>query len=810
MDEKNEKNENIRRFDKPYMEGLTEDEVSLRHKQGLTNAVQEKITKTTGQIFKDNILTSFNAFNIAIGVCLALVHAWVNMAYLMIVFLNTAIGIIQEIRAKRLVEKLSLISALKVTAIRNGKECDIPVAELVLDDITVLRTGRQICADSTVVHGEIEVNESLLTGEADPVLKSPGDTLLSGSFVVSGKCYAKVERVGADNFVSKLSKDAKKHKKLNSQLMRSMRKVTNFTGFFIIPLAFFLLFESYFLSKHPIDDSVTSTAAALLGLLPKGLVLLISVSLVTGIIKLAKRKVLVQELYCIEMLARVDTLCLDKTGTITEGKMQVTGIYEFENNFGDAECAVPCNISAEQAIKYFVGAIQDSEESNATFMALKERFEPEYLYRPVAKVAFSSQRKWSSVTFENIGTFILGAPEVIQEGALEQFQKSGERVLFFGYCPGEITSDNLTKFELSNINITPIAAVELSDPIRTNSKQTLDFFKDQGVDVKIISGDNPMTVSNIAKRAGLKNWESYIDMSDIETYEEIQEAAKKYDIFGRVTPNQKKLLIIALKSQGRTVAMTGDGVNDVLALREADCSIAMGEGSDAARQVSQLVLVNSDFSVMPDIVMEGRRVVNNITRSACVFFVKTIYSALLTVFSVLTLSAFPFIPVQITLIDAMAEGFPGVVLMLEPTHRKLKGKFLNTVIAGSLPYAILVLIIFLTVKYISPALAIPIEHAKTITYYLTAFISIMSLIKSCKPFTALRIAVCVMAAAGLFSAAYLFSDILSLSHLKDFSPGAFILLSGLIILCVPLKVLIDYIMRKVYRFFMNNFINKIN
>ena len=813
----NEKNDNIQRFDKPYMEGLTEDEISLRQKQGLTNAAQEKITKTTGQIFKDNILTSFNAFNLIIGICLALVHAWVNMAYLMIIFLNTAIGIIQEIRAKKLVESLSLISALKATVIRGGKECEIPVDGLVLDDITVLRTGKQICSDSTVIYGEIEVNESLLTGEADPVLKSPGDALLSGSFVVSGKCYAKVEHVGSDNFVSKLAKGAQKHKKINSELMRSMRKVTNFTGFFIFPIAIFLFFESYFGAKHTLFDSVTSTAAALLGLLPKGLVLLISVSLVTGVIKLAKKKVLIQELYCIEMLARVDTLCLDKTGTITEGKMRVTNIYEFDNTSSP--------LSAEQAIKCFIGAMQDIEESNATFMALKERFAPEYLYEPVSKVAFSSQRKWSSVTFEDIGSFILGAPEVLslneeykppsnadafatpfQKGALEQARNAGERVLFLGYCPDTITSENLNDF--ADINITPVASVGLSDPIRENAKQTLDFFKKEGVDVKIISGDNPLTVSSIAKQAGLENWESYIDMSNIQTYEEIQEAAAKYDIFGRVTPNQKKLLIIALKSQGRTVAMTGDGVNDVLALREADCSIAMGEGSDAARQVSQLVLINSDFSVMPNIVMEGRRVVNNITRSACVFFVKTMYSALLTIFSVLTLSAFPFIPVQITLIDAMVEGFPGVVLMLEPTHRRLKGKFLNTVIGGSLPYAILILIMFLTIKYISPVLGIHEDHAKTIIYYLTAFISILSLINSCKPFTVLRIAVCVTATAGLFGTAYLFSNIFSLVNLKDFNLSAFILLSGLFVLCIPLKILIDFVMRKIYRFLMNNFRNK--
>jgi len=798
-------NDNIQRLDKPYMEGLTESEVSLRQKQGLTNAVQEKITKSTGQIFKDNILTSFNAFNIVIGICLALVQAWVNMAYLMIIFLNTAIGIIQEIRAKKLVEKLSLISALKATVVRNGKESVIPVDALVLDDIAVLRTGNQICADSIVIFGQIEVNESLLTGEADPVLKSPGDSLLSGSFVVSGKCYARVEKVGSENFVSKLAHGAKKHKKVNSELMRSMQKVTNFTGFFILPVAVFLFIESFLLKKDPIFESVTTTAAALLGLLPKGLVLLISVSLVTGIIKLASKKVLVQELYCIEMLARVDTLCLDKTGTLTEGEMRVTEFYEFGENLSP--------VSAGNAIKYFIGAMQDSEENNATFIALKNYFEPEYLYKTISKVAFSSQRKWSSVTFEDIGTFILGAPEVMGDPAqiLNNSRQSGERILFFGYCPEQITNENLPELSaLSdiNINIVPVAAVGLSDPIRKNAKQTLDFFKNEGVAVKIISGDNPVTVSGIAKQAGLENWESYIDMTEIQTDEEIKETAGKYDIFGRVTPNQKKSLIKAFKSQGRTVAMTGDGVNDVLALREADCSIAMGAGSDAARQVSQLVLVNSDFSVMPDIVMEGRRVVNNITRSACVFFVKTMYSALLIIFSILTLSAFPFIPVQITLIDAMIEGFPGAVLMLEPTHRRIRGKFLNTVIGGSLPYAILILIVFLTVKYISPVIGIPEEHAKTITYYLTAFISVIALINSCKPFTVLRVAVCAAATIGLFGGAYFFANIFSLAILKDFALNAFIFLSGLFVLCIPLKIFIDFVMRKIYGFLSNNFINK--
>ena len=793
----NVKNVNIQRLDKPYTEGLTEQEVLERQKQGLTNAVQEKITKTTGQIFRDNILTMFNAFNIIIGISLALVGAWLNMSYLMIIFLNTSIGIIQEIRAKKLVENLSLISALKVNAVRNGKECELPVDELVLDDITVLRTGRQICADSTVVYGEIEVNESLLTGEADPVLKPPGATLLSGSFVVSGKCYAKVEHVGADNFVSKLAKEAKKHKKVNSELLRSMKKITNFTGFFIAPVAVLLFLESTLLADHSVADSVISTAAALLGLLPKGLVLLISVSLATGIIKLAQKKVLVQELYCIEMLARVDTLCLDKTGTITEGKMRVTNLYVFDE--------FDKHISAEQAIRCFIGALEDSEESNATFMALKERFSPEYLYKASARTAFSSHRKWSSVTFDDIGTFILGAPEILFardissssniSKNISEARHSGERVLFFGYYNGEINGDILPD------EIVPVAAVGLSDPIRENAKETLDFFRKEGVDVKIISGDNPLTVSSIAKQAGLENWDLYIDMSDILDEEAIIEAAGRYSIFGRVTPNQKKSLIKAFKAQGRTVAMTGDGVNDVLALREADCSIAMGTGSDAARQVSQMVLLHSDFSVMPKIVMEGRRVVNNITRSASVFFVKTLYSALLTIFSILTLAAFPFIPIQITLINTMVEGFPGVVLILEPNHKRLTGRFLNTVFGRAMPYAILILIMFLTVIWAAPFFGMPADHAKTAAYYITGFISIMSLVKSCRPFTLLRTAVCIAAAFGFFAAAYLFPGIFSLVALEYFTLSTFIFLTVSAALCIPLQILIAMAVNKILNLF---------
>jgi len=761
------------------MEGLTEQEVSQRREEGLVNTAQDKITKTTAQIIKDNLWTMFNAFNLIIGICLALVGAYTNMVYLLIIIVNISIGIIQELHAKKMVEDLSLLGASKALVVRSGKEYEIAIEEIVLDDMTILGLGSQICSDSIVVDGEIEVNESLLTGEADAVLKKPGDSLLSGSFVISGKCYARVEHVGADNFATKLTQGAKKYKQINSELLKSMRKVTKLTSYFIVPIGILLFIEAYILRSDSITNSIVSTAAALLGMLPKGLVLLISTSLVVGIIKLSKQNVLVQSLYALETLAHVDTLCLDKTGTITEGKMRVSGIYPVN------EMMMP--ISVEEAMGRFVGTMEDN---NATFMALKEHFPADMTYKPIHRTPFSSDRKWSSATFEDVGTIIIGAPEkilgqsadsgVILPPEAAQAQEMGKRILCLGFTP-------LQQLDGAIPDANFIAAIELSDPIRKNARETLAFFKQEGVDVKIISGDNTLTVSSIAKQAGLTEYNSYIDMSAVHSETEIAAAARKYSIFGRVSPNQKSQLVKALQSEGHTVAMTGDGVNDVLALKEADCSIAMASGSDAARQVSKLVLLDSDFTAIPDVVMEGRRVVNNITRFGGVFLVKTIYSILLAIYSVITLTAFPFAPIQITLYDAVIEGYPSFLLSFEPSRKRIEGNFLRSVITRAFPFSLLILLNIIVTTHIAPIMGISRSEAVTVMYYLTSLAGLLAVYRACRPFNKVRAFVSVTATIGFYLAAYLFSGLL---HLEPLTMPAIKLLVILAVVCVPVKILL--------------------
>ena len=777
-------NKKLQRFTPPFSEGLTEQEVSLRHEQGLKNITQEKITKTNRQIIQDNVCTLFNAYNLMIGISLAVVGAYANMVYLLIIVMNILIGITQEIHAKKMVENLSLIGGSKAVVIRNKKEQEILMEELVLDDISVLKMGSQICADSTVVHGEIEVNESLLTGEADPVLKRPGNQLLSGSFVVSGQCHAQVEHVGSDNFAAKLARGAKKHKKINSELLGSMRKVTKFTSYFIIPIGIILFLQAFFLRDDSILNSVVSSAAALLGMLPKGLVLLMSTSLVAGIIKLSKKKILVQDLHSIEALAHVDMLCLDKTGTITEGKMCVSNLYVAD------ETQLP--ITAYQAICCFTGAMKDN---NATFIALQEHFTSDFTYKPLHKISFSSQRKWSAVTFEDMGTIVLGAPEKIlsQNTSIlpteaAKAQKSGKRILCLGYTPEQLSGEILPDVSL-------IAAIELADPIRDKAKETFDFFQHEGVEIKIISGDNPVTVSSIAKQAGLTNYKSYIDMSEVNSEEDIARAAEQYSIFGRVSPGQKSQLVKALQVSGHTVGMTGDGVNDVLALKEADCGIAMASGSDAARQVSQIVLLNSDFTALPEAVMEGRRAVNNITRFGGVFLIKTIYSILLSIFSIVTMTAFPFIPIQITLCDLVIEAYPSFLLMLEPDHKRIKGKFLPNVLSRALPFAVLILINIIIVLCIAPMLGISGAEAITVMYYVTGFASLLAVFKACQPLNKVRAFVSITALIGFYAAAFLFTGIL---HLTSLTIPALMLFIGLAILCIPVKSLLARLVEKVF------------
>ena len=733
--------------------GLTEAEVLERKKRGQINIVEEKTVKSNWEIISGNVFTLFNLYNFLIAIALMSVGAYSNLAFMLIIILNICIGSFQEIHAKNMVAKLSVLTVSKVDVIRDGKEKSIGVDEVVLDDITILNMGNQISSDSVVIDGKIEVNESLLTGESDTIVKMPGDKLYSGSYVVSGKCYAKVEKVGKDNLAAEITLKSKKHKKVNSELLNSMRKVTRLTSFIIIPVGVLLFVQAFFFRDQVIKSSVVSTAAALLGMLPKGLVLLISISLATGVIKLAKKKVLVQDLYSVETLAHVDTLCLDKTGTITEGKMQVSNVETFNEEI------MP--ISVNQALSAFVNEIGDN---NGTFQALNEYFKGNDNFEVDYKNSFSSERKWSSISFKDIGSIIVGAPErltaksnfEIKENMIEA-QKQGKRVLLVGFSK-DVVEDILPDIEI-------VAAIELSDPLRKNAKEMLGFFKGEGVTVKVISGDNPLTVSSIAKQAGLEDYESYIDLSTIESDDEIIDLVDEYSIFARVSPNQKSLLVQALQAKGHTVAMTGDGVNDVIALRQADCSITLPEASDVAKQVSQIVLLNSDFSVLKDVLMEGRRVVNNITNVATIFFIKTLYSVMLSILNIITCTAFPFIPIQITLVDLAIEGYTSFFISFEPNGKQIKEKFLKSVLKNSFPYSVVIIINIIVLYFLAPALGIAEPKMTTLMYYMIGFTSILAVIRVCRPFNKMRVFLCTTTAIGFFVATILFRNLLHLSKL---------------------------------------------
>ncbi len=703
------------------------------------------------------------------------VGAYSNLAFMLIIILNICIGSFQEIHAKNMVAKLSVLTVSKVDVIRDGKEKSVGVDEVVLDDITILNVGNQISSDSVVIDGKIEVNESLLTGESDTIVKMPGDKLYSGSYVVSGKCYAKVEKVGKDNLAAEITLKSKKHKKVNSELLNSMRKVTRLTSFIIIPVGVLLFVQAFFFRDQVIKSSVVSTAAALLGMLPKGLVLLISISLATGVIKLAKKKVLVQDLYSVETLAHVDTLCLDKTGTITEGKMQVSNVETFNEEI------MP--ISVNQALSAFVNEIGDN---NGTFQALKEYFKGNDNFEVDYKNSFSSERKWSSISFKDIGSIIVGAPErltaksnfEIKENMIEA-QKQGKRVLLVGFSK-DIVEDMLPDIEI-------VAAIELSDPLRKNAKEILGFFKGEGVTVKVISGDNPLTVSSIAKQAGLEDYESYIDLSTIESDDEIIDLVDEYSIFARVSPNQKSLLVQALQAKGHTVAMTGDGVNDVIALRQADCSITLPEASDVAKQVSQIVLLNSDFSVLKDVLMEGRRVVNNITNVATIFFIKTLYSVMLSILNIITCTAFPFIPIQITLVDLAIEGYTSFFISFEPNGKQIKEKFLKSVLKNSFPYSVVIIINIIVLYLLAPALGIAEPKMTTLMYYMIGFTSILAVIRVCRPFNKMRVFLCTTTAIGFFVATILFRNLLHLSKLGIQELIVFLILAILSTILILIK-----------------------
>ena len=740
------------RFEPDYVSGLSADQVSERVRQGLVNGGNELKTKSVSRIVRDNLITPFNILNSVLAGLILSVASYKNLLFMGVIVANTLIGILQEIRAKRTIDRLSIVAAPKVRVVRDGKGTEVPVSGLVLDDVMELSSGKQVCADCTVLNGDCEADESLVTGESDPVPKSCGDGLLSGSFIVSGSCRARVEHIGGDNYASKIANSVKYVKKPNSEIMMWTNRIIKVIGFSIIPIGLLLFYKQIYISGQDFPRAVVSTVAALIGMIPEGLVLLTSVVFAVSVIRLAQHHALVQELYSIETLARVDTLCLDKTGTITEGSMQ-------------ADAVVPlCGITrkeAEDALGALVGALN---EKSATMDALRQIVPKPPDWVCESKVAFSSARKWSGVTFRDKGSFLLGAGEFILKDRfetirpqVEKYAACGQRVLLLAYSKEKLSGSGVPS------DVTPLVLILLSDKIRKNARSVFQYFSDQGVDIRVISGDSAATVSNIAKKAGLKDAGNYVDATTLTTPEEIRAAAEHCTVFGRVTPKQKLELVKALKQMGRTVAMTGDGVNDVPALKESDCSIAMASGSDAARTVSQLVLLDSDFASMPRIVAEGRRSINNLQRSASLFLVKALFSAIIAVLFIFLKCDYPFQPIQFTLINAVTIGIPSFVLALEPNRERVRGKFIVNVLERSLPGAFAMSLNILLLSAITLFFQFTNAEMSTLAVIVTGYTGLLVLFRVCYPFNAMHTALFTLMTAAFFLSLVFFGPLFEIT-----------------------------------------------
>jgi cation-transporting ATPase E len=751
--------------------GLSAHQVEDQVHKGLVNRKQKDAGRSNWDIVRDNAFTLFNLFNVSLAVAVFLVGAYRNLLFMALIAINTLIGIVQEIRSKQLVDRLKLISQPKVTVVRDAKQALLAVEQLVLDDVMILEAGRQIGADAVVLQGEIEVNEAFVTGESEPLKKGTGDELLSGSFVVSGMCYAKVEHVGSANYAATIEAHAKRHKRIRSELLETLDRIVKFTGLFIIPLGAVMLARSLLFLKLPLSDAVVTTVAALIGMMPRGLVLLTSMSLAVGVIKLGRRKTLVNELFGIETLSRVDMLCLDKTGTLTRGSMSVSQV-------------LPQGDATMEEIQAEVGAFLAAQtDSNATIQAIRQRFEACFAQANAAVVPFSSARKWSAVSIGN-RSLVMGAPDVLyphtgtpQPDCIAAYEDEGARVILFAKS-GQAVDDQLPG------GLTPLCIVVLRDPLRDDAREILNYFDQQGVAIRLISGDSVKTLRAIAKQAGVREADKWIDLSAVTDEDELKRAALAYTVFGRAKPGQKRVIIDALKQAGHTVAMVGDGVNDVLALRDADCSIAMASGTDAARTISQIVLLGDDFAALPAVVNEGRRVVNNITRTASLYLVKTVYSFLLAFVTVIFGIRYPFIPIQLTLIGVLMEGIPSFVLTLEPDNRRIGNRFFESVLSRAVPSGLVIATLVSLAHAFAPRLGIGQHEIATVCTYLTAIFCAILLFIACQPIDALRGSLFVAMTGLFFVAANVFAGLFNLLPLTGSLLVRIVLLTavGLILL----------------------------
>lgn len=738
--------------------GLTKSQVQERIGRGLVNTAVDSVEKTTREIIIENTFTYFNMIFVFLAVLVCIAGSFRSLTFLPVVIGNTLIGIFQEIRARNVLEKMNILNAPSTTVIRDGVEMEVGSQELVLDDIVVFHGGEQIPADAIVVKGEVSVNESLLTGESDELTKTPGMHLLSGSFIVSGECYARLEKVGEESYISKLTLEAKKMGSgEQSEMIRDINKLVKWVGIIIIPVGIILFAQGFVFNKEGFSQSIVSMVAAVIGMIPEGLYLLTTVALAVSTIRLAKQRVLLHDMKSIETLARVDVLCVDKTGTITENKMTVNDLVYSEE--------IPKEVAdnLETIISDFAS---NMTSDNITMEAIKERFKDVSGRSAVSKTSFSSKVKYCSVTYSD-ECYVLGAPEMVLREDYEfyadsigEYTNKGYRVLAFGKYLGKADGNPLTE------KVIPYGFITLSNAVREKAPDTFRYFEKQGVNVKVISGDNPATVSEVARQAKISGAENYVDATSLATDEDIEKAVQKYTVFGRVTPKQKQKIVKALQGQGHTVAMTGDGVNDILAMKDADCSVAMASGSEAAAQASQVVLLESDFSCMPSVVLEGRRVINNIQRSASLFLVKNIFSFLMSIFSAVFMMTYPLEPSQISLISGFTIGIPAFFLAMEPNKSRIKGKFIINVFLRALPAGLTDLIAVGAIVWCAKVFGLSSAEVATAATMLLCMIGFMVLFKISEPMNKYRAIVLVGNLIALLICGIFFNDLFALSGMS--------------------------------------------
>lgn len=770
---------------KKQLQGLTQVEVKRRIDAGKTNHFKAKTGSSNWEIFRRNVFNSFNVLNFAIFVALIVVQAWSNLFFFGIVVFNAFTGMMTELRARRMIDKLNLMNKDQIRVVRDGQLVSINPKDIVLDDVMLLSASEQVPSDAVIVDGIAELNEAMLTGESDNILKKDGKELLSGSYLVSGQVYARVIHVAEDNYANKLMLEAKTHKPIVSRILYNMDKIAKFTGKIVIPFGLALFFEAYLIKQLSLQESVVTSSTALLGMLPKGIALLTITSLLTAVIKLGMKHILVQEMYSVETLARVDVICLDKTGTITQGKMTVKGLELLSERF-----------TKEELERLLAAYMQHSKDKNATAQAIRNAYEGlKHHYQVGDVIPFSSNRKWGAVSVNGLGTLFLGAPEMLLKEnpkAVDQAQARGSRVLILAWSQSAVDIETMSLPS----DVEALTLLEIADPIREDAAETLEYLRSEDVTLKIISGDNPVTVSHIAHQAGFVDYQSYIDCSKVSD-EELETLAEDTAIFGRVSPHQKKLLIQTLNANGHTTAMTGDGVNDILALREADCSIVMAEGDPATRQIANLVLMDSEFKDIPEILFEGRRVVNNIAHIAPIFLIKTVYSFLLGLICIASivfgkaeyLLVFPFIQVQMTLTGQFIEGLPPFILTFERNIRPVEKHFLRRSLQLSIPNALMLVISVLIFHLSQVYLGMSNTDMLTLSYYMMGSTGVLAVIRACIPLDKRRVALIIYSVFGFLISSYYLRDVIEISTLNSYTLPIYLVAMAI---CTPLFFWISY------------------